>query len=65
MTDRTENCKRGYHEDPDWSGQCIRCTAILDPLDEKELAEYEVRLREEEQYRADHPFDRTKGALSP
>lgn len=29
-----ERCSRGYHDDPDNSGLCIRCGAITDGEDE-------------------------------
>jgi hypothetical protein len=28
-----EQCRQGWHEDPDNSGMCIHCSLILDPLD--------------------------------
>jgi hypothetical protein len=44
-------CEVGQHADPDNSGQCISCNAILDPLDEIEFAEAEERMEREAQAR--------------
>lgn len=35
---RQARCAEGYHEDPDNSGLCIHCAAVLDPDDEGEDA---------------------------
>lgn len=31
--ERAARCTGGRHEDPDHSGQCIHCGAVLDPAD--------------------------------
>lgn len=40
-----ERCARGHHDDPDRTGQCVRCNAVLEPLDDQERRE--VARREE------------------